>query len=836
MATTSGLPDAQLHGPQNDAVNVTPKPPPGLPPSISRSRKGSAEPKTRTGPVSTGPGPSPLGAGGGGGQDQPSQPKPAGRPQDSGIVTSPSSDLEAAAGSLGDRPATRAGGGGGGATTLPPVSSGRATPRTASQMGTSRPTTPSQLRRGVKKETAVEQILKSAGDGATAGGPAGAGATSSQVPGVPAAAGNPNMLLQKELQVLAAVSNKLNQSQKSLDAIGVDGGKGTSSTVRPKTRAEDNSAVAPLDNFEHHVHHHQRVHAAHHHESTAATTSSHGLSRPHPPSSAGARPTTPNPLPPLTASSPFAPTSRAHTPNPPNATNTMLAGHMIRSGDFEGLPDFPSHVASGSSFHGQGTQASGTPTGGSMTLPTYQAHRHELPNYGGHGGHQENGDPGGGGGLGTKKRSIKSRKSTQQLIMRDHHHGDRSKHPDDDTTTSHRNSMAGDQSHKSLPHHTSANMSHSSLASFNHHNLTFRHGFASPPTTESNEGLDSPRPFNLLDFEIREQIGKGAFARVHLVRFMPRGDSSRLPPCQISRSGSTRITYAMKSLRKVDIVATKQVKHVMNEKTLLQSVRHPFIVNLLATFQDMKHLYLVMEYVPGGDMFTHLKKHRRFPEPVARFYTAEILLALEYIHSKDIVYRDLKPENILLGIDGHVKIADFGFAKRLGKDERAMTFCGTPAYMAPEIILKYGYNKSVDWWSLGIVCYELQAGYSPFQAETALKIYENIVDGEMRWSSQIGPVSKDLLKKLLEMTPSRRLGSGKAGPREIKEHPWFKGLDWKAFEAKEAQAPHIPTVADEGDVSNFDIYADPSSVIMMQNGTLEITANDCIYDDVFKDF
>ncbi|KAI8846508.1 kinase-like domain-containing protein [Chytridium lagenaria] len=213
----------------------------------------------------------------------------------------------------------------------------------------------------------------------------------------------------------------------------------------------------------------------------------------------------------------------------------------------------------------------------------------------------------------------------------------------------------------------------------------------------------------------------------------------------------------MKSLRKVDIVATKQVKHVMNEKTLLQSVRHPFIVNLLATFQDPKHLYLVMERGWQG------------------FYTAEILLALEYIHAKDIVYRDLKPENILLGIDGHIKIADFGFAKRLRSDEKALTFCGTP-----------------HWWSLGIVCYELQAGYSPFQQKRRSKSMRTLWMGD-RWSSQIGPVSKDLLKR---------------GREEIKEHPWFKG------EVRH----HLFRQCGGRRCDNFDVYSDVSSVIMMQNG------------------
>ncbi|KAJ3219858.1 hypothetical protein HDU67_009046 [Dinochytrium kinnereticum] len=346
----------------------------------------------------------------------------------------------------------------------------------------------------------------------------------------------------------------------------------------------------------------------------------------------------------------------------------------------------------------------------------------------------------------------------------------------------------------------------------------------------------SQRPrYCLNDFDIREQIGKGAFARVHLVKFKSgRGGhhGGGESPAPFQKSASK--IYAMKSLRKPDIVATKQVKHVMNEKTLLQSIRHPFIVELVATFQDSRHLYLVLEYISGGDLFTHLRRNRRFSESVARFYTVELVLAMEHIHSKGIIYRDLKPENILLDKDGHIKIADFGFARIIHSRESALTFCGTPAYMAPEIILKVGYTKAVDWWSLGIVSYELQAGYSPFQAETPIQIYEKIVDGKMRWSSQIGAVSKDILKRLLEMDPHIRMGA--EGAKEVKAHSWFRDVDWKAHEGRMFPVPYKPAVLNEEDISNFDVYTEPSSVTQMQKGTLELGADDLAYDEYFKDF
>ncbi|ORY45501.1 kinase-like protein [Rhizoclosmatium globosum] len=270
------------------------------------------------------------------------------------------------------------------------------------------------------------------------------------------------------------------------------------------------------------------------------------------------------------------------------------------------------------------------------------------------------------------------------------------------------------------------------------------------------------------DFTIREQIGKGAFARVHVVKF--KSQENNMSSKQFAK------TYAIKSLRKADIVKTKQIKH------------------LVTTFQDQKHLYLVLEYIPGGDMFSHIRKHVRFQEPVARFYT--------YIHSKD-------PENILIDPMGHIKIADFGFAKVIPRNH-ATTFCGTPAYMAPEIILKMGYSKAADWWSLGTVCYELMAGYSP------------ILNYELRWS------------RIMESQPNRRLGMN--GAKEIKAHPWFKGVNWKEAEALQVPVPFVPCIEGDGDIRNFDIYTDQSSVITMQNGTMTLTSEDNLYDGMFPDF
>ncbi|KAJ3112669.1 camp-dependent protein kinase catalytic subunit, partial [Phlyctochytrium bullatum] len=361
------------------------------------------------------------------------------------------------------------------------------------------------------------------------------------------------------------------------------------------------------------------------------------------------------------------------------------------------------------------------------------------------------------------------------------------------------------------------------------------------PVARSGSATDDPEPtkqvrqdskdikYTIDDFELREQIGKGAYARVILVRSRPGRTSPSRDPSRV---------YAMKCLRKAEIVATKQVKHVMDEKNLLGSLKSPFVVELLATFQDQRHLFILMEYVPGGDMFTHLRRNRKFKEETARFYTVELVLALKHIHAQGIVYRDLKPENILLTRSGHIKLADFGFACRLEKNQKTQTFCGTPAYIAPEIILKVAYDKSVDWWSLGIVSYELRAGYSPFYAETPLQIYENIIDGKMRWSSKIGERHRSLLRRLLEMEPSERLGGGPGeGAEDVMKHPWFEGVDWRAHEDLRVTPPYVPDVSDEGDVSNFDVYAEVSSVIGVQEeGTKKGKSDDGAYDYYFRKF
>ncbi|KAG8689500.1 camp-dependent protein kinase catalytic subunit [Ceratobasidium sp. 394] len=224
--------------------------------------------------------------------------------------------------------------------------------------------------------------------------------------------------------------------------------------------------------------------------------------------------------------------------------------------------------------------------------------------------------------------------------------------------------------------------------------------------------------YTLKDFRILHTLGTGSFGRVHLA---------------CSRHNHRH--YAIKVLNKSKVVQQKQVEHTNSERSVLATVRHPFIVNLWGTFQDVNNLFMVMDFVPGGELFTLLRKSKRFPSPVAKFYSAEVILAIDYLHSHDIIYRDLKPENILLGADGHIKLTDFGFAKHV--PDITWTLCGTPDYLAPEIVNQRPYNKSVDWYAVGILLYEMLAGCPPFFSEepNPMRLYERIRAGRIEYPS-----------------------------------------------------------------------------------------------------
>ncbi|KAG0086435.1 camp-dependent protein kinase catalytic subunit [Podila epicladia] len=261
----------------------------------------------------------------------------------------------------------------------------------------------------------------------------------------------------------------------------------------------------------------------------------------------------------------------------------------------------------------------------------------------------------------------------------------------------------------------------------------------------------------------------------------------------------------MKVLKKTEVVRLKQVEHTNNEKMILERVEHPFVINLWGTFHDTRNLYMVMDYVVGGELFSVLRKSQRFPEHVARFYTCEVLLALEYLHSHAVIYRDLKPENLLLDSMGHIKITDFGFAKHVPQN-MTWTLCGTPDYLAPEIIQSKGYGKAVDWWSMGVLMFEMCAGFPPFFDEDHIKLYGKIMAGKVKYPPHFSPALKDLLKRLLTADLTKRYGNLRGGASDIKNHVWFEGVNWDQVYSRQIEAPYRPTIMGEGDASNFDDY------------------------------
>ncbi|KAL7419351.1 cytochrome c oxidase subunit 1 [Cryptotrichosporon argae] len=325
------------------------------------------------------------------------------------------------------------------------------------------------------------------------------------------------------------------------------------------------------------------------------------------------------------------------------------------------------------------------------------------------------------------------------------------------------------------------------------------------------------------DWEVVETLGTGTFGRVLLVRQRPsyrpisfhpifphlyQSFDPRMPSPGATREHDGQLPhFAMKVLRKSEIVRLKQVEHIRSERRILERVRHPFVVELYATYQDNVNVYMLLSYIPGGELFSHLRRAGRFTPDVTRFYLACIVLAIEHLHSRNIIYRDLKPENLLLDRSGYLRIADFGFAKVV--QDRTFTLCGTPEYLAPEIVLSQGHGKAVDWWALGILAFEMLAGYPPFFDESPMGIYEKILRNEIAFPGHIDPYAKDLIRGLLTTDRSKRLGNLRGGAQDIRDHPWFSGVEWGQLERKGIGAPIVPRVGNSGDSQNFQRYAPP---------------------------
>ena len=308
-------------------------------------------------------------------------------------------------------------------------------------------------------------------------------------------------------------------------------------------------------------------------------------------------------------------------------------------------------------------------------------------------------------------------------------------------------------------------------------------------TEETEQALNIKVSYN--DFQPLKLLGRGSFGEVLLVRLK-----------------ATNKVYAMKILDKKVLKMKKQQIHTKTERDLMVKINSPFIVNIKTAFQDEANLYLVSEFMQGGDMFFHMHDGQIviFNNEKTRFYIMELVLALESLHKNNMVYRDLKPENILLDSKGHVKLTDFGLSKILEDEkDKAFTLCGTPQYLAPEVLLRQGYDKAVDWWSLGCVMYEMLMGRLPFAIKRGMKLSMKIYERKMDFSKRITDSAKDLVQKLLVINPKHRLGSGPNGTENVKNHPFFDGVDWDLAMKKQLKPPFIPKLKSDTDLRYFDI-------------------------------
>ena len=298
----------------------------------------------------------------------------------------------------------------------------------------------------------------------------------------------------------------------------------------------------------------------------------------------------------------------------------------------------------------------------------------------------------------------------------------------------------------------------------------------------------SIKTVTLDDFKIINVLGRGSFGKVCLVEYKP-----------------TKEVYAMKSLKKDVLLDQDQVESTLLEKKILESLDHPFLVGMVFCFQTEERIYFIMPFIRGGELFQHLRNFRFFDEEKVKFYAAIIGMGLEHIHSRGIIYRDIKPENILMDENGYLKIADFGMAKILNQNEKATSFCGTPEYLAPEIITGEGHNAAADWWSFGILIYEMLCGIPPFYCDNTEKMYGLITRAVLRFPKKINisDTAKALITKLLVKNQDLRLGS-KGGFEEIKKHPFFEGMDFEALYNQKVTPPFKPALNGLLDLQNFD--------------------------------
>jgi serine/threonine protein kinase len=307
---------------------------------------------------------------------------------------------------------------------------------------------------------------------------------------------------------------------------------------------------------------------------------------------------------------------------------------------------------------------------------------------------------------------------------------------------------------------------------------------------QDQQSMQRPRRVGLADFNFIAVLGKGNFGKVMLAEYK-----------------ATKKLYAIKVLKKDFIIENDEVQSTRSEKRVFlvaNKERHPFLINLHSCFQTETRVYFVMDYVSGGDLMLHIQKEQ-FGRQRARFYAAEVCLALKYFHENGIVYRDLKLDNILLGTDGHIKVADYGLCKEeMWAGQTTTTFCGTPEFMAPEILAEQRYGRAVDWWAFGVLIYQMLLGQSPFRGEDEDEIFDAILSDEPLYPIHMPKDSVDILRKLLIREPEKRLGCGPTDALEVMQHPFFADINWDDIYNKRVKPTYIPQLRDATDTSNFD--------------------------------
>ncbi|XP_076007171.1 serine/threonine-protein kinase N2-like [Genypterus blacodes] len=300
----------------------------------------------------------------------------------------------------------------------------------------------------------------------------------------------------------------------------------------------------------------------------------------------------------------------------------------------------------------------------------------------------------------------------------------------------------------------------------------------------------SPLKMQMEDFRYISVLGRGHFGKVLLAEFKKTGK-----------------LYAIKALKKRDIVTRDEVDSLMSEKRIFEMInasRHPFLVNLHGCFQTSDHVCFVMEYLPGGDLMIHIHNDV-FTEAQTRFYSACVVLGLEFLHLNKIIYRDLKLDNLLMDVDGFVKITDFGLCKEgMGHGDRTSTFCGTPEFLAPEVLTDDNYTRAVDWWGMGVLIYEMLVGESPFPGEDEEEVFDSIVNDDVQYPGCLPADAISIIQKLLKRNPVKRLGGGERDANELKGEKFYETIDWDSLLAKKAKPPFLPSIKESMDVSNFD--------------------------------